>query len=862
MVNSELDRFVWSKSEPRKSLECHLYEAAIVIKILLTNSVFSNLLPDLAEWLGISEEDTVCLAQYLAGTHDEGKAFPYFAFNKLVGFVQVFLEKHPELSVWIPENMYRHERGSAEIVKRIWKREGLFDTDLRICFSQILQLHHQGKKGGYVVPDLTSAYPDWVQVQDTIEKRIRDRFTPPVMCFDQLKHVDAACTTMTALLILTDWIASSSPFAGNAEPIPEDALTEQIRAFLQKIGLDKCPSVTGESMTDFWSWMTEDSLRPLQKAMENKFRKQDEMPFLTILEAPMGEGKTEAGLFAAVKMARFWRKTGVYVALPTAATSNQMYDRVNAFLQEHGIPGARLMHGMAWLKEDDDRELRQSEGSDSSDGLENWLKPGKRALLSPWAVGTVDQALMAVLHIKYGVLRLLGLANKVLVIDEVHAYDAYMSDILVRLLEWCRVLRIPVVMLSATLPAEKKSAFLEVYREPGKKTELTEGYPLITSVYPDGRIEQIPVQGSEQRNRVEVSCLTCSPDDNMPVVELALEKTRNGGCLCLLANTVGRAQEIYRLLKNSGTDCPIMLFHSRFSAARREEIETECLRLFGKDHTDRPRRVILVATQVVEQSLDLDFDTMITELAPIDLLLQRLGRLYRHKNTVRPEALRKPSVTVLVPKGCDFGASGAIYYELFLKRTRDILARHPVISIPEDIPKLVNQVYSEVILNENEAEIFYRQQYGDKFKSAQAGTYELKPPDPEDFLLSQTGSPFLDDEDSWVAAKTRLGEDSVRIAFLPPSLYALVNERMKAAERIGSDLARRVMRYSVSIRQKTWDKITGNCASDTPFINGEGKLFGVRMLRAENEGEPNMTLTASICGNRLVLDRELGFLAE
>lgn len=858
-MNNELERFVWSKSDPWKSLECHLYEAAIVIKILLTGSVYASLLPDLAEWLGLPEEDTIRLLQYLAVTHDLGKAHPLFADNPEVSFSRSFFETHPEFKYPFNVEHYRHERGSAEIVKEIWHDGCLFDADLRKYFSDILRLHHQGKNGSDIsVRTLTA----WRAVQDAIEKRIRERFTPPVIRFEQIKHADAACTMMTALLILTDWLASSSPFAGNAEPIPEGILTVQIQSFLHRIGLDECPAVAGESMTDFWSWMTKDSMRPLQKAVETCFRERDELPLLTILEAPMGEGKTEAGLYAAIQLARFWRKTGVYVALPTAATSNQMHDRVNAFLKEHGIPSARLMHSMAWMKEDDDRELRQSEGSDSVDGLENWLKPGKRALLSPWAVGTVDQALMAVLHIKYGVLRLLGLENKVLVIDEVHAYDAYMSDILGRLLEWCRVLRIPVVMLSATLPAEKKSAFLQVYGEPDREIELKDGYPLITSVYPDGRIEQIPVQGSEQHNRVKVSCLNCGPNDNEPAVELAQEKTKDGGCLCLLVNTVGRAQELYRKFKENNPDCPVVLFHSRFSAARREEIEKECIRIFGKDHTDRPRRAILVATQVVEQSLDLDFDAMITELAPVDLLLQRIGRLHRHKETVRPHSLIQPAVTVLVPKGGDFGASGMIYYELFLRRTRDILTQYPFISIPEDIPELVNRVYSGTMLNENEADAFLKQQYGDSFKAAQAETYELKKPDAEDFLLPQTGSPFVDEEDSWVAAKTRLGEDTVRIALLPPSLYALVQECMKAGQRIGSDLAERVMKYSVSIRQKIWEKLIRDCASDRPFLTGEGKLIGVRMLCAEKEGEPNDTLIATFGSNRLILDRELGFLTE
>ena len=857
-MKSELEQFVWSKSDPWKSLECHLYEAAVVIKILLTNSVFANLLPDLAEWLGLTEEETIRLVQYLAGVHDLGKAHPLFANNEHVASAKEFFDAHKELCFPYAVSHYRHERGSAEIVTRIWKRERLFDSDLRSCFADILKLHHQGKKAEKAADD---AIPQWVEVQDVIEGKIRDRFPPPEMKFEQVRHMDAACTVMTALLILTDWLASSSPFAMNAEPIPEEELTEQALAFLHRIGLDECPLIEGARMSELWSWMREDSLRPLQKAVEDTFASNPEMPLLTILEAPMGEGKTEAGIYTAVQMAKYYHKAGLYVALPTAATSNQMQCRVNAFLKEHGNTQARLLHSMAWLEEEGDRDLEQSKGSDSADDLENWLKPSKRALLSPWAVGTVDQALMAVLHIKYGVLRLLGLCNKVLVIDEVHAYDAYMSDIILRLLEWCWVLRIPVVMLSATLPNEKKLSILQKYDKSLQSRSLLDGYPLITSVCEDGRLEQIPVCGSEQHNRVKVNTLICRPADNKSTASSALRTVEDGGCLCLLVNTVKRAQELYAILKEESADCPVYLFHSRFSAARRAEIESECIRMFGPDHEYRPAKAILVATQVVEQSLDLDFDAMITEIAPVDLLLQRIGRLHRHKTTVRPKLLREPSVTVLVPPDDDFGASGLIYYDIYLKRTRELIKDDPVISIPDDIPALVNRVYSGENQDDGDLKSWMEQQFADEFKAGQAKALELQSPDPEDFLLPQS-TLFGDEEDSWVAAKTRLGEDAVRLAILPPSLYGSVSRCLDEGQRISSGFAKQVMLYSVSIRQKTWDGLMSNQDDWDSVLNGNGKLSGMKILCGTEEAAPYDTLETVLNGQRIVLDREQGFLIQ
>ncbi|MBQ3590315.1 MAG: DEAD/DEAH box helicase, partial [Clostridia bacterium] len=219
-----------------------------------------------------------------------------------------------------------------------------------------------------------------------------------------------------------------------------------------------CTRIHEKHIWDIWSWMKPESLRPVQSVLDTYLSSKNEMPVLMILEAPMGEGKTEAGIYAALQMAEYWTKNGLYIGLPTAATSNQMHNRVNSLLETHHIGAARLLHSMAWLEETDDTSVK-----DADNEYSDWLKPSKRALLSPWAVGTVDQVLMSVLRVKYGVLRLLGLFGKVLVLDEIHAYDAYMSSIIKRLLEWCKVLKIPVVMLSATLPEEKRAELLAVY---------------------------------------------------------------------------------------------------------------------------------------------------------------------------------------------------------------------------------------------------------------------------------------------------------------------------------------------------------------------------------------------------------------
>lgn len=232
----------------------------------------------------------------------------------------------------------------------------------------------------------------------------------------------------------------------------------RLSEFLQASGLYRQRNPGGRTFCEVWPNIPPEGMRPLQKEVERLFLQTEERISLVLLEAPMGEGKTEAGLYAALQMARQWKKTGFYVGLPTSATANQMAGRMRELLAFHGREEpVRLLHAMAWLV---DGETPGDPVIHTEDAAiaRRWLEPLRRGLLSSYAVGTVDQAMMAVLPVKYGVLRLLGLSGKALVIDELHAYDVYMSEILFCLLQWCRALEIPVVLLSATLPPEKSAS--------------------------------------------------------------------------------------------------------------------------------------------------------------------------------------------------------------------------------------------------------------------------------------------------------------------------------------------------------------------------------------------------------------------
>ncbi len=592
-----------------------------------------------------------------------------------------------------------------------------------------------------------------------------------------------------------------------------------------------------------------DSGGPLQKDLDELFAKAERPLSLVLLEAPMGEGKTEAGMYAALRMAEMWGKDGFYVALPTAATANQMVGRMQALLEPHGLPApVRLLHSMAWLT--DNGEAVHS--PDEQDEAARWLAPLRRGLLGQFAVGTVDQAMLAATNVKYGVLRLLGLSNKVLIIDEIHSYDAYMGEIIVRLLEWCRALEIPVVMLSATLPLHLKQKLLKPYTD----QILSEEYPLITTIDRRGELLERRVSGTAHRIKASFRMLRILGDSAL-IAETAVKEVSNGGCICVLMNTVREAQAVYRAIRESYSG-DLLLFHAQFPAEQRAELERACIARYGKDKSSRPKRSILVATQVVEQSLDVDFDAMLTAVAPIDLLIQRLGRVFRHADTPRPVDRSTAGFTVLVPKAeGSFGPSAAVYPECFLNSAIRVLSEKDSISVPEDVAALVRAGYDPSLVPKDEVNAWNENRIKETLEAGASLNYLLNPPD-KSFSGLQSELLYDDDEDAYaLSVKTRLGEPTVRLALLSM-------EEMKALEPFIRDkggkpyaavrsraVAEQVMKRSLSVRVGRLGSLSG--LSD---IKGDMLISGVRILLLNNGScsLPN--------GKTLRLDRELGLLIE
>jgi CRISPR-associated endonuclease/helicase Cas3 len=424
---------------------------------------------------------------------------------------------------------------------------------------------------------------------------------------------------------------------------------------------------------------------------------------LVIVEAPTGEGKTEAALYLADRWLQAEGQRGTYVAMPTQATSNQMLGRFREFLERRYAGGQvelLLLHGNAALSADMD-ELRLAAVNQDDDGekstvvAHSWFVANKkRSLLAPFAVGTIDQALLSILQTRHFFVRLFGLSHKTVIFDEVHAYDTYMSTLFQHLLRWLARMGTNVILLSATLPSTTRADLIEAYT--GRACDVEPVYP---GIFWATRTAEDSVSFEASATAARTLALEWIERAEAAVVEKVREFVDPGGCVAVICNTVGRAQGLYEALRAAQLvpDEDLILFHARFPFSSRKVIEENVLARFDKAGASRPERAVVVATQVIEQSLDLDFDAMISDLAPVDLLLQRAGRLHRHHRPARPEHLARPTLTLTRPATQD-GApqwhnDGYVYEPYVLLRSLLTLRGRDAISVPGDVPCLIAEVY-------------------------------------------------------------------------------------------------------------------------------------------------------------------------
>ena len=506
---------------------------------------------------------------------------------------------------------------------------------------------------------------------------------------------------LCGLLIVADWLASNTmyfPFLPIEENGRMDMYPARVEAAWKELNFTK-PWRSGAYFgmdEQFFTTRFAFAPNPLQAEVLS-VASTTSSPGIYIIEAPMGVGKTEAALAMTEIFAAKWESGGLFFGLPTQATSNGIFPRLEDWAKKLADDGGtlhsiRLAHAAANLNEDySNIAAGRAVVNEEDTGLvvHSWLAGRKQALLADFVIGTVDQMLFAALKQKHVMLRHLGLIGKVVIVDEVHAYDAYMSRYLDRVLAWLGAYHVPVIILSATLPSARRTEMIQAYLNhetpelPWKKS-LT--YPQLTYTEHDG-VEQVKLPMETISKTVRIQKIT---ENNLPeVVHCAVEK---GGCVGVIVNTVQKAQKLAGLLR---TFCPasrVVDMHAQFLMPTRASKEKQLLKWIGKHSTPDTRHgLIVVGTQVLEQSLDIDFDLLITELCPMDLLIQRIGRLQRHK-WIRPNGLKEAVCYVLDTEGETLdGGSSAIYGEWLLLRTRALLSKN--VMIPDDISILVQKTY-------------------------------------------------------------------------------------------------------------------------------------------------------------------------
>ncbi|GGU48377.1 hypothetical protein GCM10010498_00760 [Streptomyces cavourensis] len=750
----------------------HMADSAAVAGRLWDEWVPDNVKELVADVFPQGADDARQVAVYLACVHDIGKATPAFAcqVDGLADRMRAAGLEMPYLKQFGADRRMAPHGLAGQLLIQEWLGER-FGWSERVSgqFAVVAGGHHGTPPDHQQIHDLglrprllrTGGESEevWKSVQFelmdacAVRAGVKERFA----AWQGVRLPQPVQVVLTAIVIVSDWIASSSelfPY-DPASWAPGDGGGEARRLAAAWGGLDlpgpwRAEEPGGSAAELFRARFDLPEGAGIRAVQEEAVRmvRESAAPGLLIIEAPMGEGKTEAAFAAAEVLAARSGAGGCLVALPTRATGDAMFPRLIGWLQRLPADGPRsvvLAHAKAALNEvwagmtKADRRTIAAVDLDGPDGTvspagaaaraapaslhaHQWLRGRKKGLLASFAVGTIDQVLFAGLKSRHLALRHLAVAGKVVIIDEVHAYDAYMNTYLDRVLEWLAAYRVPVVMLSATLPAQRRRELAAAYA--GEETpELAEAlhlpddaYPLITAVAPGNDVLTArPAPASGRRTDVALERL----DDELPLLVARLEEElRDGGCALVVRNTVDRVLEAAEHLRaHFGADA-VTVAHSRFIAADRARKDTELRERFGPGgdrsagphgSPDRPysRPVgphIVVASQVVEQSLDIDFDLLVTDLAPVDLVLQRMGRLHRHPRTRPPRLARaRCLITGVEDWGADLPmpvkGSVAVYQGPHtLLRALAVLGPHldgvPLV-LPDHISPLVQAAYDD-----------------------------------------------------------------------------------------------------------------------------------------------------------------------
>ncbi|MFC4030736.1 CRISPR-associated endonuclease Cas3'' [Streptomyces polygonati] len=979
-----VDVRVWGKEqglvEPYPLIG-HLVDTGVVAGALWDGFLAESQQALVAGELGVAPWEARSLVAFWAGLHDVGKIQRRFQFQRDA-------LKHASCAALLSDGAFSgrvagdsgatplgHQVASARVLPSLLAELGYPEGTGRpagrlvVRVAQLLGGHH----GRYPelpqareVFDPLRALPElgaggWeVQRQEHVAALREVLGHPAVVPVGAGLSVQVA-VVIAGLVVVADWLASQDDFVvrQQAAAVTDGGLgaIDALRAHAARAAME-APGLLGDAglgragfaVRGFGERFPEiERPHPLQVSVDVELIQAGAFeggPGVLLVTAPPGEGKTEIALAAAAAMGRAARCPGVAFLLPTRATADQLYRRVAAFGEANllGDAALTLLHGAADLNEryapdaepgSEPRTL--SDEHDASSGgasvsAGRWLRTRGRGLLAPLSVGTVDQGLMAVLPLRHNALRQLGLAGKTVVVDEAHAYDAFTHALLLRLLVWLGAMRVPVVLLSATLTGRTSTALVEAYltgagRKPGSYELPASSYP--GWLYADAATAAVTVpSGPIDTNRPSQLDVDVLPVDHTydPAVlhgrlgtllrELAPVMDA-GGCVAVICTTVGEAQRTFGALRNHFTrrygqeyqgwddrvehaeqaDGPgggeavgspegprLRLLHARFPGRRRSAITEEAEKWFGrvgKQGVRRPalpRGTILVATQVIEQSLDMDFDLIVSDLAPMALLLQRAGRVWRHQATgaYRPAWSLGPRLAVLVPVGGDGlldvpKSWGDVYAPSLLRRTLELLADRAgkPVEVPGDVQELVDGVYDAEFASKT-PELLLKEDI-DRLTDTMAreGLAQLVTiPKPGDVRsLDQLTSSDADED----IIATRLGADTVLTlpVFEDTEHRRWLDEahRVRFPEagdipggRFSRALVRELLGYVVPLAHGEWRRACTTAHEPPAGWKNETKLAEVVLL--PHTTGPDGPVGPLLGKQRLTLHHELGLVRE
>jgi len=668
----------WGKTEWKREgfhlLAWHCLDVAAVLDVILDRN--PRLLDDLARDLGMEGEQTRRMLVTFAALHDIGKAADGFQWLacEVAKHIRLYDRGAERGEYKRRRNHHAHRFGHVLLLHLLDRKlvrtplDPSMDRLDRAAFIAAFTGHHgiQPRVGlriaevgydghGHAIFDEAHDI-EWAATFGNAVVRLFEwaEGSPG-------EGVARASYTLSGLVALADWLGSHTEFGFISEVMPlrtyydTRALLkarEIVTAIAPAVAVSREPPpplafgalFRGEGDAPM-------TPRPMQAAVEHMLATVPSGPLILVIEDLTGSGKTEAGDLAVQRLIATGKATGAYFALPTTVTADKAYERKKAIIGRL-FPGRPpdyvLAHGRSednktFQRYDSRADTEKSEpGEPAEPGALTWFtEKSRQALLTEIGVGTIDQALLGALPNVHGAVRLLGLWRKVLVVDEVHAFDDYMLRLLEALLFFHAREGGGAILMSATLPSAIKRKLLAAYAEgagfppPAPGGKGPEAYPLLTLLSAEG-MRAAPVPGAEREARRALAFEAVHDLDAVREKLLAFAKA--GRSAIWFRNTIFDAIEGYDMMAEAFGEAglpPPILYHARFLAKDREAIEAKVMEVADKDAKPGARRSrLVIATQVAEQSLDLDFDEAVIDLAPGDVMLQRLGRRRRHLRDV------------------------------------------------------------------------------------------------------------------------------------------------------------------------------------------------------------------------------------